>query len=111
LEAQTNWHSHEPQTQHAFDHAAGDLAFLMQRANGIAFDEEIEEIEESLPAQNPDQMFSEENFFLSLIFGVILILLVVLYCTRKRTLEGSFETQAGKYKSLGASVGSSAGRV
>ena len=103
LHAHTGHYSHDPfgQDETSYDE---DLKFLKQQANGMEFDEEIEEIEESL-APDQEQMLSEENLFLSLIFAVLLILAIVLYFTRKRRMNRQYNSQVTKYKSLSASFG------
>ena len=83
---------------------------MAQKSNGLEFDEEIEEFEESLEnAGSPDKaLLSHENLFLLMamaivvIFGVIFVMFVRRRYINRRKTDSQVQN---KYKQLGASFG------
>ena len=54
---------------------------------------------------------SSENFFLSCIFVIVILLGLFLYLTRKRQMARPIDSQVSKYKSLSASYTTNQSRV
>ena len=74
--------------------------------NGFEFDEEIEEIEDTMNEGSQFFNFSEENAFLAVILFCVIALFTFLFMTRKKRASRSFDAQVStKYRTLSAQLG------
>jgi len=74
---------------HRFIWANSELEFdelqqLGQKANGWEFDEEMQEIEESLDSGRTELLISHENLFLFLIMIIVVIFMGMLWSYTKK---------------------------
>ena len=73
--------------------------YLSQSAdNGFEFDEGVEEFEE-FKGSNPESSkndLSSENYFLSIVLAVVILLGIFLYVTRKKRMARGLDSQVVK---------------
>jgi len=81
------------------------LNMNQEATNGLEFDEEIQDIEESMPGYSPSSLISAENQFLSIVLAVAIMLGLAIYCISKKRHSRSVDSQVSKYKSLSANYG------
>ena len=77
---------------------------LQQKPNGWDFEEEIG-VAEEVESWTGLLGVSYENYFLGIMFMIIILLGLFLYLTRKRQQARPMDSQVSKYKSLSASYG------